>query len=94
MVESADTGEKVMRYALANCTKTVSEDGQDLTMTGYSLDNRPFTVKVKLADMNRWLNGELVQVAFPYLSADEREVCMTGIDSIAWEEMFAGGDND
>ncbi len=83
-----------MRYALANCTKMVSEDGQDLTMTGYSLGDREFTVTVKLADMNRWLNGELVQVAFPYLSADEREVCMTGIDSIEWDEMFAGGEDD
>lgn len=83
-----------MRYALANCTKTVSKDGQDLTMTGHSLGDRPFTVKVKLADMNRWLNGELVQVAFPYLSADEREVCMTGIDSIEWDEMFAGSEED
>lgn len=83
-----------MRYALANCTKTVSEDGQDLTMTGESLDGRPFTVQVKLADMNRWLNGELVQVAFPYLSADEREVCMTGIDSVAWDEMFAETDDE
>ena len=78
-----------MRYALENCTKTVSEDGQDLTMTGYSLGDREFTVKVKVADMNRWLNGELVQVAFPYLSADEREVCMTGIDSQSWDEMCA-----
>jgi hypothetical protein len=83
-----------MRYALANCTKTVSEDGQDLTMTGESLDGRPFTVQVKLADMNRWLNGELVQVAFPYLSADEREVCMTGIDSVAWDDMFAETEDD
>ena len=83
-----------MRYALANCTKTVSEDGQDLTMTGESLDGRPFIVQVKLADMNRWLNGELVQVAFPYLSADEREVCMTGIDSVAWDEMFAETEDD
>lgn len=83
-----------MRYALANCTKTVSEDGQDLMMTGYSLSDRPFAVKVKLADMNRWLNGELVQVAFPYLSANEREVCMSGIDSIEWNEMFRENDHE
>lgn len=81
-----------MRYALANCTKTLSGDGQTLVMEGDSLDGRPFTVTVKVADMNRYLNGELIQNAFPYLSADEREVCMTGIDSIAWEEMFAGED--
>jgi hypothetical protein len=83
-----------MRYAIANCTKTVSEDGQDLTMTGDSLDGRPFTVKVKLADMNRWLNGEMIQVAFPYLSADEREVCMTGIDNVAWDDMFGESDDE
>lgn len=83
-----------MRYALENCTKTVSADGQDLKLEGYSLDDRPFTVTVKLADMNRWLNGELIQNAFPYLTADEREVCMTGIDNISWEEMFQGIEDD
>lgn len=83
-----------MRYALANCIKTVSEDGQDLAMNGISLAGRKFNVTVKLADMNRWLNGELVQVAFPYLSADEREVCMTGIDSQHWDEMFGGPEDD
>lgn len=74
-----------MRYAVANCTKTVFENKGVLMvqMDGDSLDGRPFSVTVKLADLNRWLNGELIQVAFPYLSADEREVCMTGIDSIA-----------
>lgn len=77
-----------MRYALENCTKTVSEDGQDLFMTGESVDGRPFSVTVKMRDMNRWLNGEMIQNAFPYLTADEREVCMTGIDSIAWDAMF------
>ena len=77
-----------MRYALENCTKTISEDGQDLLMEGDSLNGRPFSVTVKLRDMNRWLNGEMIQNAFPYLTADEREVCMTGIDSVAWDDMF------
>jgi hypothetical protein len=81
---------------MENCTKTVYEDGEKLMvrMDGESTAGRPFGVTVQLADVNRWLNGELVQVAFPYLTADEREVCMTGIDSQAWEEMFAGSEDD
>lgn len=83
-----------MRYAVANCTKTVTADGQDLMMEGTSLGGRQFCVIVKVSDMNRWLNGELVQVAFPYLSAEEREVCMSGIDSVEWDEMFNDSEED
>ena len=85
-----------MRYAMENCTKTVTpnEDGAIVKMDGESTAGRPFSVTVKLADLNRWLNGELIQVAFPYLSADEREVCMTGFDSQTWDEMFPSSEDN
>ena len=85
-----------MRYAMENCTKTVYEDGDKLMvrMDGESTAGRSFGVTVQLADVNRWLNGELVQVAFPYLTADEREVCMTGYDTTTWNEIFAGSGED
>lgn len=83
-----------MRYALHNFTKTVSEDGRDVEMTGYSLAGREHTVTVKLADINRWLNGELIQYAFPYLTADERELCISGIDGYHWNKMFAEDHDD
>lgn len=35
-----------------------------------------------------WLGGELVQDAFPNLSADDREFIMTGITPDEWDETF------
>ena len=35
-----------------------------------------------------WQNGELIQNALPELSANERELLMTGICSDCWESMF------
>lgn len=35
-----------------------------------------------------WQDGELVQNAFPYLSADEREMLISGICPDCWEKMF------
>ena len=82
-----------MRYALENCTKTVSEDGKILMMEGESINGKPFVVNVNVADMNRWLNGGLIQDCFPYLSASDRELCMSGLDDDAWTSMF-GEDHD
>ena len=81
-----------MRYALENCTKTVSEDGQIVLMEGESINGKPFAITVNVVDMNRWLNGGLIQDCFPYLSADDRELCMSGIDPEHWDNIF-GEDN-
>ena len=83
-----------MRYALENCTKTVSEDGKILMMEGESINGKPFAITVNVADMNRWLNGGLTQDCFPYLSADDRELCMSGIDPEHWDNIFGEDNND
>jgi hypothetical protein len=83
-----------MRYALNNCDRVVSADGQSVKLEGESTAGRPFSITVKLSDINRYLNGELIQNAFPYLSADERELCMTGYDTTTWNEMFSGSGED
>lgn len=36
-----------------------------------------------------WAAGELIQNAFPMLSADEREFIMTGCTPEEWDEMFS-----
>lgn len=77
-----------MRYAIANFTKTVDENGENVRLEGYSLAGRPVDITVKLVDINQWLNGASVQEVFPYLTADEREVCISGIDGIQWSEMY------
>jgi hypothetical protein len=39
--------------------------------------------------LGRWLSGEsYVQVMFPELSADEREILMTGCHSDCWDNTF------
>lgn len=39
-----------------------------------------------------WQDGMLAQEAFPYLSADEREMLISGICKKCWEEMFGSDD--
>jgi len=53
----------------------------------------PFTGKTNTREidvtydqLDRWQGGELIQVAMPHLSADDREFVKSGIDN--WAEMF------
>ncbi len=45
-------------------------------------------VFVRKSDYHAWQDGELAQNAFPYLSADEREMLITGICPDCWDGMF------
>lgn len=45
-------------------------------------------VLVSEVDLAAWHGGELVQNAFPYLSADEREILVSGICPKCWAETF------
>lgn len=51
-------------------------------------------VEVNEADYWDWDDGELVQVAFPYLSAEEREMLISGICPTCWNETFSGGEEE
>lgn len=50
------------------------------------------TMMVDPDDYMRWLGGELIQRAMPYLTPDEREFLMTGFTPEDWEAMFGGGE--
>lgn len=51
--------------------------------------NKPHEVEVNETDYLDWQDGALnAQDAFPYLSAGERELLITGIDSECWNKMF------
>jgi len=77
-------------YALTDkVTRKVSDEGM-IEFSGLSTGGRPFSIVTRLDDAQRWVNGELIQVAFPYLNADDREIRKTGIDAQEWETMFAG----
>ena len=74
-------------------TRKVSDEGM-IEFSGLSLGGRPFSIVTRLDDAQRWVNGELIQVAFPYLNADDRETLKTGIDAQGWEALFAGSEDD
>ena len=50
-------------------------------------------VEVNEMDYLDWSDGELAQVAFPYLSADEREMLISGICPTCWDGMFGSEDD-
>jgi hypothetical protein len=45
-------------------------------------------IEVNEADYWDWQDGELAQNAFPYLSADEREMLISGICPKCWAKTF------
>jgi len=75
------------RYCLTDSVKRVV-DGNSLTFSGYTHSQVPFCITVKLSDANEWVNGGLIQSCFPYLTAEEREILMTGNDDESWDNMF------
>ena len=51
-------------------------------------------VLVNEIDYLDWKDGKLAQNAFPYLSADEREMLISGICPDCWAGMFGGADEE
>ena len=54
-------------------------------------------ITTKTEDLDSWENGELIQNAMPYLTADEREVLISGVCGTCFDNMFGpqaeqGGD--
>ena len=45
-------------------------------------------MKVVQGDYEAWENGKLIQDVMPYLSADEREVLISGICGPCFDKMF------
>jgi hypothetical protein len=46
-------------------------------------------LNITQAQLDAWVDGELVQNAMPQLSAEEREFLMTGITAAEWDSVFA-----
>jgi len=47
-------------------------------------------VEVNETDYLDWDDGKMAQDAFPYLSADEREMLISGCCPQCWNKMFGG----
>lgn len=52
---------------------------------------RAFDIRFESEDFDNWRNGTLIQDAFPYLTADERELLKTQTCGLCWERMFSFG---
>lgn len=52
----------------------------------------PYSVSVRRTDWNEWKGGKLAQLAFPYLSREDREFIISGTSPQGWEELFGGND--
>jgi len=79
------------RYCLTDNVRRIV-NGDSLTFSGQTTSHKPFAITVKLRDANRWVNGEMIQNCFTHLTAEEREILMTGNDNEAWERMFGSDD--
>lgn len=51
-------------------------------------------IEVNEIDYLDWDDGMHAQDAFPYLSAEEREMLISGICPICWGKMFDGDDDE
>ena len=51
-------------------------------------------IEVNEDDYLDWQDGMLVQDAFPYLSANEREMLVSGICPTCWDSTFGGEGDD
>ena len=51
-------------------------------------------IAVNEMDYLDWQDGKLAQDAFPYLSASDREMLITGIDDECWSGMFGTGEEE
>ena len=47
-------------------------------------------IEARTADLDAWIGGELIQVAMPYLTADEREILISGVCGTCFDNMFGG----
>jgi hypothetical protein len=49
---------------------------------------------VKQIDLDAYYEGAHIQDAFPYLTADQRELILTGITDDMWNNMFGGDEEE
>jgi len=64
--------------------------GRTSSATGdYNTLEIPLSIEAYALGMQAWKRGELIQNAFPTLSAEIREFIMSGITPKEWDDMFA-----
>ena len=73
----------MMFHAMNACTHDYSAGGKggSVTFTGPYFDDpaRSRSVTVRLADLDKYTRGTMIQDAFPYLDANDREFLLSGM---------------
>ena len=86
----------LQRYALSDnvdrMVTTCAANGRVCWFRGNTMSGRPFEFLLPHEEVNRWANGEPIQNCFPYLTAEEQEIMITGMDDESWKTTF--GDSD
>lgn len=74
----------------------VSFASRDVEITATCrLCNSEHTMLVNMEDVYDWRDGKFVQDAFPYLTADEREILISGTCGKCFDSIFGDSeDND
>lgn len=54
---------------------------------------KPHTLSLNPKDFQDWVSGKKAQHAFPYLSADERELLISGTCGVCFEKLFEGDED-
>jgi hypothetical protein len=57
---------------------------------GCNFCDNVYTLRVDMEDLAQWRIGTLIQVAMPYLTADERELLISGTCGRCFDRMFEG----
>lgn len=52
------------------------------------------TVLVPTEAVHRWRRGALIQSVMPELSADQRELIISGTCGVCWDQMFGGEEDE
>lgn len=59
-----------------------------IRMSPFSGKINQMKINLNWEDHEAWRNGQTIQSAMPYLTADEREFLMTGVTPQEWEDTF------
>jgi hypothetical protein len=68
-----------------------TQKGNDMMTTLWATCNKcknQVEMAVNVDDYTSWENGALIQDTMPYLSADEREVLISGVCGTCFDKMF------
>ena len=83
------------RFGLSDrVERWVSHDGGTVTFSGTTNSGNTFSIVTYLDEANRWLNGGSIQECFPHLTAEEREILLSGNDDESWSRMCPSEDEE